>query len=745
MNGLGKRIFRDLKDNFLRWLALFMLIFMGMYIVVSVVGAAENIIVQSRKTAEKNSVESGEFKTFFPLAPKQEEFLRDLGIFLERKFSIDIKRKDGTVIRLMQNRGDINLVVLDKGRFAANNGEVVLEKRYCEENGFFVGDKIEIASIEFIIVGIGTAPDYDLPVKNLSDMSANSRQFGIAFVTLGQYNGVLEDGAKWNEDYTYAYQLNNGVTDEDVKRAVRNFGDENLILFLSADENPRILAAAGDMVMNRQVGLLAGAVVMVLFAYVISVFVIHQINRESGVIGTLYALGVKKKELLVHYMVLPTTVTFLGGLTGALMGFSKWGMEKQAAGTYSYFSIPFFRAEYPLYLVIYALVMPPLISVVVNFAVINKELSKTALELMRNGGKTLKYCNIKLPCKDFVHNFQLRQMLREGRAGITMMVGMFISLLIFMLGLNCLILCQHIESDGFKSLEFKYMYFLKYPKNPVPDGGEACYIEYLSKTEFGYKLDISVIGIYDSNKYFDCHPSGKNNGVVIGNSTATKYRLDRGDKIVLTDREKGIDYEFFVEDICGYSVGLTVFMDIVSMRELFLKEEGYYNMLLSDRELKLEESELITVTSRAEIEQSLTVFTELMMPMVIMVTIVSAVVFFVVIFLMLGVMIDRSVFGISLIKIFGFRQREIRRLYLNGNMILIALGAVVCIPLSKALMDAVYPVVVANVACGLNLRFEWYLYVVIFLGTIMVYFIANILLMRKIYRIPTSIVLRNRD
>lgn len=328
MNGLGKRIFRDLKDNFLRWLALFMLIFMGMYIVVSVVGAAENIIVQSRKTAEKNSVESGEFKTFFPLAPKQEEFLRDLGIFLERKFSIDIKRKDGTVIRLMQNRGDINLVVLDKGRFAANNGEVVLEKRYCEENGFFVGDKIEIASIEFIIVGIGTAPDYDLPVKNLSDMSANSRQFGIAFVTLGQYNGVLEDGAKWNEDYTYAYQLNNGVTDEDVKRAVRNFGDENLILFLSADENPRILAAAGDMVMNRQVGLLAGAVVMVLFAYVISVFVIHQINRESGVIGTLYALGVKKKELLVHYMVLPTTVTFLGGLTGALMGFSKWGMEK---------------------------------------------------------------------------------------------------------------------------------------------------------------------------------------------------------------------------------------------------------------------------------------------------------------------------------------------------------------------------------------------------------------------------------
>ena len=40
-----------------------------------------------------------------------------------------------------------------------------------------------------------------------------------------------------------------------------------------------------------------------------------------------------------------------------------------------------------------------------------------------------------------------------------------------------------------------------------------------------------------------------------------------------------MDYAFTVKGICDYASGLAVFMDIVSMRELFGQEENYYNML----------------------------------------------------------------------------------------------------------------------------------------------------------------------
>lgn len=39
------------------------------------------------------------------------------------------------------------------------------------------------------------------------------------------------------------------------------------------------------------------------------------------------------------------------------------------------------------------------------------------------------------------------------------------------------------------------MYSLKYPEKEVPEGGEACYVESLSRTAMGYNVNISVIGI----------------------------------------------------------------------------------------------------------------------------------------------------------------------------------------------------------------------------------------------------------
>lgn len=73
---------------------------------------------------------------------------------------------------------------------------------------------------------------------------------------------------------------------------------DNLTSFITADDNPRIGAASDDVIINKEVGIIAGFIVMILFSYVISVFVVHQIQNESSVIGTLYALGIKKKGLL---------------------------------------------------------------------------------------------------------------------------------------------------------------------------------------------------------------------------------------------------------------------------------------------------------------------------------------------------------------------------------------------------------------------------------------------------------------
>ena len=743
---LRKRLPRDLKHNLPRYLALVLLIVMGMYVVVSIVGAADTIITRSTDKAEENHIEDGEFAVFFPLTEAQEKELTDTGIVLEKMFSMDLEAADESIVRLMKTRENINLMDLDEGRFAENSGEIVLEKRYCAEHGLRIGDSIVISGLLFEIVGIGSTPDYDMPVQTFSDMAVESSLFGTGFVSEKQYEELLETISFHTENYCYAYRLAySGMTDNEVKQLIKAFPMNYLTSFVKKADNPRILAAAGDMQINKKAGLFAGIIVMALFTYVISVFVIHQIQQESSVIGALYALGVKKKDLLLHYITLPVILTFIGGVAGALLGFSKVGIPTQMTDSYHYFSIPKLEVFHPVYLIIYSIAMPPVVSAIVNYLVINSRLSRTALSLIRNEQKTKSAGNINLGKMHFIRLFQLRQIMRELRTGFTVVCGMLISLLVLMLGLNCFVLCRNVQKDSINSTKFAYMYSLKYPEEEVPKGGEACYVKSLTKTAMGYTINISVIGIDADNKYYDTAPAQGIDSLIISKSVQQKYGLHIGDELILTDSEADMDYTFTVKGICDYAGGLAVFMDISSMRELFGQEEAYYNMLLSDTELTIDESRIYSITTRDDIIHSASVFISLMKPLIIMMTVAAVIIFCMVLYLMMGVMIDRASFGISLVQIFGFRTSEIRKLYINGNTWIVAAGAFIGIPLAKIIMDALYPWMIANTAVGMNLKFPWYLYAAVFVGVMAAYFAVNAFLVRKLKRITPAEVLKNRE
>ena len=319
-------------------------------------------------------------------------------------------------------------------------------------------------------------------------------------------DGISAMGFKETELYNGADELYDGTIE--LKKETDKLLDEffeieidNLTSFIKAEDNPRILAAAIDLEMNKTIGLVAGVVIMILFTYVISVFVIHQIQRESSVIGTFYALGAKKKDLIRHYITLPTIICFIGGLIGSAIGFSDIGIVWQMKDSYNYFSIPDLKPLYPLYLIIYAVIMPPVISVIVNYIVISKRLSKTALSLIRNEQKIPKRSRLNLKGMGFIRRFQIRQIIRELRTSVTVIFGMFICLLVFMLGMNCYILCQNIKTENSEDTKFGYMYTLKYPEKEVPENAEACYTESLSKKYMGNTLDVNIIGVDDENKY----------------------------------------------------------------------------------------------------------------------------------------------------------------------------------------------------------------------------------------------------
>ncbi len=581
-------------------------------------------------------------------------------------------------------------------------------------------------------------------LKDAKDTLADLEDFREGIIDYTDAVDEIADGSR---------ELRDGVQElqdetDDMIEEYFTFDIDNLTQFLIAADNPRIDAAAGDVIINRFAGILAGIILMVLFTYVISVFVIHNIEKESSVIGALYALGVTRGQLLFHYLLNPMLIAFLGGVVGCILGFSEYGTGWQMGDSIAYYSLPPMRIVTPGYLLFYSLIMPPVTAAVVNYLVINKKLKCTALSLLRNeqtAGKAGRIQNMNLGNMKFLLRFQIRQMLREIRSAFAVVIGMFICLLILMLSIDCAVLCINFGNACLEETKYAYMYTYKYPMENVPEGGTPAYVENLKKEAYGYNLDVTVLGIDDDNPYFPIVTADKKNEIVISSAAAQKFGVKAGDKLVLSDEVNERDYAFTVKNTVNFTSGVYVFLDRDVMQELFDQEDDYYNVVFADHALDIDNGRLYATVSKENVEESSQIFTDMMGPMVVMLVAISALIFMIVMYLMMKVMIDRSAFSISLMKVFGYRRREIRRLYLDGNFYVILLGALICVPLAKWSMDLVYPYCIANVAIGMDLKFTPQIYIMIYGGILLCYMVINFLLVGRLNKLVPAEVLKNRE
>lgn len=832
---LRKRIWRDFKSNLPRYLALSLLIILAMYLVVSLVGAAETIIRGSENADSRQCVEDGDFSLFVPMKDEEMEDLEADGVTIEPQFYMDYEIDEDHTIRIFANRDEVNRIDLVKGTLAEKKNELVVERQFAEKNDISAGDVITFGGREFTVTGIGTTPDYDNVLKSLGDTGCDCLHFGTGFVAADVYDTLrAEEKSIKSEEYYYAYRLNGAMTDDELKdrlekleftsgdvedpffqeywdrtmgkkddltdgiqelldgakelKELKAFEDgiieytdgtkeaedgsnelldgiqelkdetddmiddifsedaQNLMTFVKAGDNARIQAASGDQELYRSVGTIAGAILLILISYVLSVFVVHSIDQESAVIGALYALGVKRKNLMAHYVTLPTVITFVSGLIGTLLGYSSLGVPIQMQDCYNYYSLPDLDVIYMPYLFIYGIVVPPVISIIVNSLVIRKRLSKPVLTMIRNGQKVGNGKDIKLGNMSFMNLFKIRQMLRESRTGFTVVFGMFVSLLLAMMSLEIYTYCANVNRDYVNDTKYEYMYTYKYPTEEVPEGGYEAYAKTLKKKIYGYNFDITVMGLTENNPFFDVDLSDSSSKVAISSSIAYKYGLDVGDTLTLKDDEADKIYAFEIASVAQYAPSFMVFMPYDKALELFDEPEDYFNVVFSDHALDVETGRLYATTTKTDVKKAAGIFSDIMQGMILTIGGVSVLIFIVVMYLMMKVMIDRSSFNIALIKIFGYRNKEVKKMYLDGNFYIITIGALISIPLTKWIMDVAYePAFVPNIACGIDKSFPFWMYLAIFAGILILYFIINHLLIRRIRKMVPAEVLKNRE
>jgi putative ABC transport system permease protein len=754
-NPIKKRLLRDFKQNIVRYLAI-ALVFVTM---VAVIGGFLVAANGNKRGLDQGTVdcirEDGNFSLDNTVsADIVDGVVRDiekLGVSVVPQHYYEYEYDQLFTLRIFANRTQFNLPKLHEGKLPEATDEIAIDGLYAQNNGWKTGDTFNVDEKEFKIVGLIWLPDYTSPYKNNSDILMDATHFGVAVVAATAFEGF--DG---EITHSYAYRFDDieltGDEKFDLSKDIKTVIITNgvaLTSFLTAEENQAISFVNNDF--GNDVPMMKGFLLamMTILAFIFAIIIDHTITSEAASIGALAATGMRRRELIRHYLALPLLVTVLSAIVGSVICLTL--SYKIFNNMYhSAYSLPPLSSLFDIEAILYTTALPIVAMLIINLFFLVKRLSIMPIRFLRGEiGRKKSQRGMRLPNFKFIARFRLRTILSNKGSYAMLFVGIFFANFILMLGL---VLAPSI--DGYiKDVEHnaaaQYQYILKMPADPLKgqQGAEKFSIRAAEYYDNGaaQSYEVSILGITDGSKYLS-EISLTADGVIVSEGFWKKYKLSVGDEITLTDCATNNKYGVTVKGYYPYSAGYAVFMPIVDMNSLVDNPVDYWNGWFSDELLDFDDDAVATVITpdvlRGAGEQMLTTFSGLMN-----ICLLAAVVVHLVLFVLLTkLIVDKNAHNISLMKIFGYNNRELNNIFLHTTTAMVVLSLVVSLPLAKIGITALFTEMMFRKMSGyLNILAPWWVYATALALGVATYCLVNLLNMRKITNIPMAQALKVRE
>jgi putative ABC transport system permease protein len=128
--------------------------------------------------------------------------------------------------------------------------------------------------------------------------------------------------------------------------------------------------------------------------------------------------------------------------------------------------------------------------------------------------------------------------------------------------------------------------------------------------------------------------------------------------------------------------------------------------------------------------------------MVYMLTVTAFILGLVIIFLVTGMIIEENRNTISLFKVMGYRQKEVNKLILDSNILVVVIGYIIGIPVLLASVTALMQSLTDSMQMTIPARLSVWNMLLGFVIVILTYLIAQLLSKKKINRIQMSEALK---
>ena len=763
---LNKRFKREIREDFSRYLVIFLLLFISIGFISGFIVAGDSMITTYNESFERYNVEDGHFEVKSRLNASKRKAVEELGIRVFDLFYKDIEIKDHGVIRVFAQREAIDRLCLMQGAFPERNDEIAIDRMYADNNKLTVGDTIEYAGGSYTISGLVAFSDYSTMFQDNNDMMFDASLFGTAVVTPDSF-AQLE-----NIRYCYAWKYTRyDETKSEKETADQLMKDLNHIVeledFLPRYLNQAIMFTGDDMGSDRAMMEVFLYIITVIIGYVYAITTKDTIFREATVIGTLKASGYTRGELIRHYMTLPVLITLVAALFGNIAGYTVF-KDLGASMYYGSYSLPTFKTLWNAEAFLRTTLVPIFLMAVITWAVLYRGLSLPPLKLMRRDlDRKKKKGTVKLSHKlPFISRFRTRIIFQNMPNYLTLTVGILFANILLMFGLLLpAIMNQHMDTIAEGTLA-NYQYILSAPESLADEEHKTeallGYLRYQRETETenptaeafsaytlktegskNYRSDeILLYGISENSRFIHADLNGK---VLASTLMQDKYNMKPGDTLRLKEIYEDKWYEFTVDDFYPYDGALCLFMDRAVLNKTFDLPEEFNAAYFADTPITDIKEEymgaVIDYTSLTRVSRQLLISMGDLMYLLDAFSVLLAVIL---IYLLSKIIIEKNANSISMVKILGYSDREISSLYIRSTSVIVVLAVALSLPLAVKIIDILWCILIPMYMSGwMKFTAPLSVYLKAFAIDMTAYILVVFLEMRKIRKIPMSDALKN--
>lgn len=358
---------------------------------------------------------------------------------------------------------------------------------------------------------------------------------------------------------------------------------------------------------------------------------------------------------------------------------------------------------------------------------------------------------------------------------MVLFIGIVFANLLLMFGLLLPSALAHYQVEIQENMLAKYQYMLQVPVSAVSGNKFESLMSLLefymdSQTdnedaeEFSaYSLntlpgkykseEVTFYGIEPDSKYvkIDFADTGAENSsdadaeVYISKAYADKFLLHTGDTITLKEKYEKDEYSFRIVGIYDYTAALCVFMPRSELNQIFDLGDDYYSGYFSDTEITDIKDQyigsVIDLDALTKISRQLDVSMGSMMGLI---NGFAIMIYMVLIYLLSKIIIEKNAQSISMVKILGYTNGEISRLYILSTSIVVVICLLVSLPIETALMNVLFrEMMLASISGWITLWIDPMIYVQMFAAGIITYGLVALLEFRRVKKVPMDEALKN--